>query len=704
MTAVNKMRSPRQYFSERYPWLKLADSVAVAVVLVLVIVAIWPRSRLVIDLVLVTAIPGLIAAIVWGLTYWQKARVQVGRLKLRYKSVRRIAGITAIFCLPFLLLQQASIYLQGPNILRETPPEIAEASAPYPDVERERIRLVFAIAHLEGDKGQQLEARIRDALSNIDPRLHVTPVILNSTVAVSGRPQGLAHLDALNSVTNVRVEALIWGGVGGASPRSVGPLYETKFGSDAQFGGVYLPSDFKLPELPPDELCKVIRLIVATQSAESMRQWMFKFGDALEPIIRETRALADDPAKSGTWTADARARVNLAIGIASTTSGGELKSEDSLNRAITYLRRAQADWTRERNPLEWAMAQLNLGEALSEIADLNVQVAPLQEAAAAYKDALAVYQQHSDSLDSATVQLQLGRTFQQIAHHEAGTDSLHQAEGYSRGAAKSFDVKFYPMSWAAAQTQLGSVLTALADREDNPGGYDNAIESFREALKVYTKQSDPMLWADAQTELAEALELRGGAHSNVEDLKESVAITRQTLDGFPREWDRRRWAGMQAVLGNELLALNDVQPNPGYPVEAAKAFRASLEEQSRERDQISWATLKAALGNALDEMGESTNESWCFEQAIQNYNDALEVFRPDRDPIQWGRAKSDLGDALSGLGMRGPGVKYLQEAVDNYNQALTVLTKDKLPGDWKKTQNNLSIALDALHQRGWNGG
>ncbi len=37
------------------------------------------------------------------------------------------------------------------------------------------------------------------------------------------------------------------------------------------------------------------------------------------------------------------------------------------------------------------MAQLNLGEALSEIADLNVKVAPLQEAAAAYKDALAVY-------------------------------------------------------------------------------------------------------------------------------------------------------------------------------------------------------------------------------------------------------------------------------------------------------------------------
>src|SRR5260370_33795015 len=101
------MKTPRQYLSERYPWLNLADSLAAAAVLVLLIVAIWPHSRLVINLVLVTAIPGLIAAIVWLLTFWQKARFQIGRLKLRYKSVRRSAGIATLLCLPFLLLQQA---------------------------------------------------------------------------------------------------------------------------------------------------------------------------------------------------------------------------------------------------------------------------------------------------------------------------------------------------------------------------------------------------------------------------------------------------------------------------------------------------------------------------------------------------------------------------------------------------------------------
>ena len=84
-------------------------------------VSLWPHSRLIVDLVFITAIPGTIAAIVWSLTFWPKARVQIGRLKLRYKVVRRTAGIAALTCLPFLLLQQASIYFQGPNVLRGLP-------------------------------------------------------------------------------------------------------------------------------------------------------------------------------------------------------------------------------------------------------------------------------------------------------------------------------------------------------------------------------------------------------------------------------------------------------------------------------------------------------------------------------------------------------------------------------------------------------
>src|SRR5882757_9395355 len=109
------MKTLRDYLSERYRSLNLADSLAAAFVLLLAIVVVWPHSSMVIDLVRVTAIPGLLAGVVWILTFWQKARVQIGRLKLRYKAMRRIAGIAALLCLPFLLMRQASIYLQGPN-------------------------------------------------------------------------------------------------------------------------------------------------------------------------------------------------------------------------------------------------------------------------------------------------------------------------------------------------------------------------------------------------------------------------------------------------------------------------------------------------------------------------------------------------------------------------------------------------------------
>ena len=69
-------------------------------------------------------------------------------------------------------------------------------------------------------------------------------------------------------------------------------------------------------------------------------------------------------------------------------------------------------WTRERDPLEWAMAQRNLGSALSDLSDLDLQAAPLHAAVTAYQNALSVYQSRSNRLDSANVQFKLGGAFQ----------------------------------------------------------------------------------------------------------------------------------------------------------------------------------------------------------------------------------------------------------------------------------------------------
>ena len=67
------MKSPRQYVADKFPWLTLTDSLVIAFVLVLAIVAIWPHAHLVGDIVLLTAIPGSAAAVVWGLTFWSES-------------------------------------------------------------------------------------------------------------------------------------------------------------------------------------------------------------------------------------------------------------------------------------------------------------------------------------------------------------------------------------------------------------------------------------------------------------------------------------------------------------------------------------------------------------------------------------------------------------------------------------------------------
>ncbi len=697
------MRTPNQYFADRFPWLTRARAVAGSFGIALLVVFIWPHARLVIDLVIVTAIPGTIGAIVFGLTFWSKARVQIGRRQLRYKAVRRVAGIVALACLPFILTQRASIYLRSPSEV------VSEASQAYPDMKHWRIQVVVAIAHLEGDDGNRLEGRLRDALAGLDPRWHITPVILNRTIAVSGRPQGIAHLDALGAVTDLRVDALIWGGAKGVAHPAVGPLYETMFGSDPQFGGTYLPSDFKLPELQVDDLCTVLRLIAATQSAHFMQQLdfksYFKFGDALEPLIKQVRSIADDPRKTSDWSADTRARLNLALGIANRISGLELNSGDSLHAAVAYLKRTQADWTRDRDPLEWAMVQQNIGFAMSYLAEHDLQVAPLRAAVASYKDALAVYQARSDRLDMARVQLELGVAFEKIGQPEAGVESLRQAADYYRAALMGFDVRYYWSDWAESQRNLGGTLQMLADRDGSVKEYEDAIAADREALKVYHKQSEPIMWAATQSQIAKSLDKLGWATSNRDDFKQSIAMSRQLLEGYPREINPLVWAGIQTNLGEALIGLSGLNPDSEtqYPQQAAVAFRAALEELSIEHQPSDWAIAKTGLGNALLELGENGSDTYYAEQAIDAFNDALKVITPDRGLIAWAWTKYDLGDALVELGERGAGVRRLKEAVDTYREALTMLSKDKSPQLWGKIQDHLNIALDDLHRRGWNG-
>lgn len=63
-----------------------------------------------------------------------------------------------------------------------------------------------------------------------------------------------------------------------------------------------------------------------------------------------------------------------------------------LVEAVTAYRKALTEYTRDRGPLDWALTKNNLGIALERLSERESGTAKLEEAVAAYREALTVFQ------------------------------------------------------------------------------------------------------------------------------------------------------------------------------------------------------------------------------------------------------------------------------------------------------------------------
>jgi exonuclease VII small subunit len=59
-----------------------------------------------------------------------------------------------------------------------------------------------------------------------------------------------------------------------------------------------------------------------------------------------------------------------------------------LDEAVAAFREALQEWTRARVPLDWAGTQMNLGNALKVLGERESGTARLEEAVSAYREAL----------------------------------------------------------------------------------------------------------------------------------------------------------------------------------------------------------------------------------------------------------------------------------------------------------------------------
>jgi hypothetical protein len=89
-----------------------------------------PRTGMSQSLAGLSAMATLLAVALWVSSFWPGVRVRIGRLKLRYKVVRRNAGIAALVGFSFVAVRAVSIRIEHPAPVAQASSTVAPPTIP----------------------------------------------------------------------------------------------------------------------------------------------------------------------------------------------------------------------------------------------------------------------------------------------------------------------------------------------------------------------------------------------------------------------------------------------------------------------------------------------------------------------------------------------------------------------------------------------
>jgi tetratricopeptide (TPR) repeat protein len=189
------------------------------------------------------------------------------------------------------------------------------------------------------------------------------------------------------------------------------------------------------------------------------------------------------------------------LGSAQTTLGDRESSTERLEQAVAAFENALLERTRERAPLQWAMTQMNLGSALATLGARESDTEQLEQAVTAFENALLERTRERVPLDWTTTQMNLGAALQTLGKRESGTERLEQAVTAFENALLERTRERVPLQWAMTQMNLGTALQTLGERESGTERLVQAFTAYENALLERTRERVPLDWAMVQSNL-----------------------------------------------------------------------------------------------------------------------------------------------------------------------------------------------------------
>ena len=305
-----------------------------------------------------------------------------------------------------------------------------------------------------------------------------------------------------------------------------------------------------------------------------------------------------------------------------------------------------------------------------------------------------------ESARRASLHMARGAALATLGERESGTERLEQAVAAYAEALKERTRARVPLDWAGTQSNLGAALTILGKRERGTERLEQAVAAYTAALKERTRERVPLSWAGTQSNLGAALATLGERERGTERLEQAVAAYTAAFKERTRERVPLDWATTQSNLGAALATLGKRESGTERLEQAVAAYTEALKERTRERVPLDWATTQSNLGAALATLGKRESGTERLEQAVAAFTAAFKERTRERVPLDWATTQNNLGAALVSLGKRESGTERLEQAVAAFTAALKERTRERVPLDWAATQNNLDRAIQILRERG----
>ncbi len=126
-----------------------------------------------------------------------------------------------------------------------------------------------------------------------------------------------------------------------------------------------------------------------------------------------------------------------------------------LEEAVSAYRAALQERTRERVPLDWAMTQNNLGNALATLGERESGTVRLEEAVSAYRAALQEYTRERVPLQWAMTQNNLGNALKFIG-------DCHRTQGRAQAACSAYGDAIVALESASTERYTQEVEQCIA--------------------------------------------------------------------------------------------------------------------------------------------------------------------------------------------------------------------------------------------------